>query len=412
MPRLAADIYNNLDYLLTILRNGQYNLLLSLLMDSQRIINELLEQASPTPTTSSHRFLRFYHRQRGFHPILWLKAANILAGMIMDQQSKLYLSEIDTPVANQLQQAFNEVNFIPKKALRRSTVFGKADKQPLGEERVFIVSDLHLAGRGILDRFHKMDKFIRFLKVIHMYDGVLIINGDFFDLWRTDLSSILLKYREILWEFMRIKRIILLVGNHDNWFENFTDQKLLLPNISVLEYFWDPELRIFIEHGHQADYYNSTFIGHAIVKLLTLLETITKVRWAEMMDNIRVRITSQRQWYKEQVIWVVHRIQQVLNEFTGWSPANPQRTSFIFGHSHHQRSRQVEQQINELLNKILPSVEFYNSAGWVLKEPRFLLVEKGNIHRMRLKTKALDMDEISKELSRHPDLSPPTDNKR
>jgi len=80
-------------------------------------------------------------------------------------------------------------------------------------DRAFIVSDLHMQDGEKDDPFKpNAEAFIRFLDYVK--NNLLILNGDIFDLWRTDLFHIVRAYPEVVKKILT-KNFIYLYGNHD-----------------------------------------------------------------------------------------------------------------------------------------------------------------------------------------------------
>ncbi len=81
---------------------------------------------------------------------------------------------------------------------------------------LYVMSDLHL-GAGRRDNFSepaRVKQLLKFLDHIGDEGGQLVILGDFFDLWRFNLSAILSEHPEIVKRFSQIDSIYI-PGNHD-----------------------------------------------------------------------------------------------------------------------------------------------------------------------------------------------------
>lgn len=85
---------------------------------------------------------------------------------------------------------------------------------------VFVVSDLHLGDKGPRDNFAAMSdeerprEFTSFLDFVEDHDGQLIIAGDLFELWQSNISVVLTTRPRLLDRLAKMGAIYIL-GNHD-----------------------------------------------------------------------------------------------------------------------------------------------------------------------------------------------------
>ncbi len=128
---------------------------------------------------------------------------------------------------------------------------------------IFVISDLHLGDGGLRDKFGSADKTRQlraFLDHVGSEGGELFILGDLFELWQMNLSSLLVKRREILDHFASLD-VVYVPGNHDVDLAHFagTDfihhpffQRMSKPFIREVG-----GKRYSFSHGHETDPFNA-----------------------------------------------------------------------------------------------------------------------------------------------------------
>ncbi|NQT89826.1 MAG: metallophosphoesterase [Candidatus Omnitrophica bacterium] len=118
-----------------------------------------------------------------------------------------------------------------------------------------IVSDLHLGDGSRSDDFHKSDEFLKLLDIVEDEAAQLIIAGDLFELWQSDLERVAFQHSRIINRLLVLAkdgRLIYLIGNHDHIpFVKYLSQEL---NISLV--YEDKDDRIWVEHGNQYNMFN------------------------------------------------------------------------------------------------------------------------------------------------------------
>ncbi len=134
---------------------------------------------------------------------------------------------------------------------------------------IFCVSDLHLGDKGPRDNFEHMNdgkrpcEFKRFLDHVEECEGRLLILGDLFELWQSNVSKVITCRPDLLDRLAKMPgggaRYIL--GNHDADLLYFTDPdspcKLTHPffQTTVSGYGEHIGREFYFIHGHQADPY-------------------------------------------------------------------------------------------------------------------------------------------------------------
>lgn len=309
-----------------------------------------------------------------------------LIEQFFEWETILSISETDPKVKVFLTDKFEIANQISSSTILERTSFGKAKIEPLGDQPVFIISDLHLATGNKFDRFNKAAKLVRLLKVVEKLKAILIVNGDFFDFWQATPHNVFIKYKEILWELLRIKRVILIVGNHDNWLENYNNQRFLMPNISVLSSFYDPGNHLYIEHGHLGDPINKSLFGEINTRLFMFLEKITRIHLLEKTENVLRKLTPQKIWYEHQIRSYINRMAEIYYDELQLEPQQGKLVPLriIFGHIHYKGYLNTIAAIQKELIAKLPEVEFISCGHWTVPDPVFLYMESGEIYTVKL----------------------------
>lgn len=309
-----------------------------------------------------------------------------LAEKLFEWETKLVFKSIPPEIELLLRNTVKKVNEIKSETILKKASFGKANVKTLGNQPVFIISDLHLASGAKLDRFNKAAKLIRLLKVVQKLNAVLIINGDFFDFWQTNPRKVFTKYKEIIWELVRIKRVILIPGNHDAWLSHFNNQRFLMPNISVINSFYDPDNNLYIEHGHLGDPINRSFFGRVFAAVVLGAEKISRIKMAEGVENLMKSLTPEKLWYEHQVESYVQRMRQIYFDELKIKHENKyfHQLRIVFGHIHYVNYLKTIELIQKECEENLPEVNFFSSGHWTDVNPIFLVFLDGKFSTIRL----------------------------
>lgn len=144
---------------------------------------------------------------------------------------------------------------------------GLADPQPQPKLRpIYAVSDLHLGDGSARDNFahmsegHRQEEFESFLDFVEGHNGQLLILGDLFELWQSNMSKVITHRVKLLDRLAAIGAIYIL-GNHDADLLYFIGQDKFCP---AHPFFQSMRMSFtatvsgrhfhFI-HGHQVDKY-------------------------------------------------------------------------------------------------------------------------------------------------------------
>ena len=119
----------------------------------------------------------------------------------------------------------------------------------------FFISDLHLGDGSRTDDFHRDKELIKFFEFAESQAQELIILGDFFELWQSDLDRVLFVHNEVIKKLLELRekiKVTYVIGNHDYIpFIKFTDLGL-----GICTEYSTKESGIIGEHGHRYDIFN------------------------------------------------------------------------------------------------------------------------------------------------------------
>ena len=161
----------------------------------------------------------------------------------------------------------------------------------LDNKTLYIVSDLHMGDGSKFDDFAPYVKlFNNFLNMVDEDpNGVLIIDGDIFELWQFSSGDVCKAYFDLIKRLIEMKTIFI-VGNHDIDLFGFIDFPLefsflsqLVKNVQTTR----GGKKIRIVHGHEFDIFNdpskSLFMGKIVSMLVGHYKKENKdfERWAE-----------------------------------------------------------------------------------------------------------------------------------
>lgn len=161
------------------------------------------------------------------------------------------------------------------------------------DKPTFVISDFHLGNGARADNFRQSraeQPLLRFLDLVAQQGKRLIINGDFFELWKFDLPICLKIYHPIFAQLQQLSddgmEIIYVFGNHD------FDLSYFQPLFHFVLENYNLGHHIYIEHGHRFDKDSGVTwkIRQAAVWLVSWLE-----RWVDR--NIDLRLDRALQKY-------------------------------------------------------------------------------------------------------------------
>lgn len=195
----------------------------------------------------------------------------------------------------------------------------------MNEGKIFIVSDLHYG----YDKFNNHDKFLSFLNKIKPED-LLIINGDFFDLWRCDFDKIYNQYQSLFNLLNTIANngtnIYYCIGNHDyeihKILQNYKSVKLIYPTM----YFQVNNKFFYLAHGHR----EYGCIGQDILKAMennAVKKMFRGVAKNKIMNKLYNKFLEKFSGKKE--------LDYISNKnYLRFLDKNPNYDVYVFGHTH------------------------------------------------------------------------------
>jgi predicted phosphodiesterase len=133
--------------------------------------------------------------------------------------------------------------------------------------KLLVLSDLHIADNRHLGTFGwEQEDFIGKIEAVRKELSIdkVILNGDTFDLYKSDYEGIVSRNRTII-DYLTEIGSVFIKGNHD-FALGYGQNHFGIVNAKGE--------KIYIEHGHRADFINGTpagrFIGHLFYKFLRL----------------------------------------------------------------------------------------------------------------------------------------------
>jgi len=159
------------------------------------------------------------------------------------------------------------------------------------------VSDLHLGDGSRADDFHLKDEFLKFLDIIESLNYQLVVVGDLFELWQSDLDKVAFYHSEVIERLLLLakkEKLIYLIGNHDH-----------VPFVKYIHSAWPVKLEfkddlmgIWAEHANQYDIFNRyrdprmalcNKLGRAISYMTGWLERVIHPDIDEWADAILIK---------------------------------------------------------------------------------------------------------------------------
>lgn len=142
-----------------------------------------------------------------------------------------------------------------------------------------VISDLHLGDRSGADDFAPNEPFLQaFLEEVAPRARRVILNGDIFELWQTDLEPILFAYPRLIATLVELARqveVIYILGNHD-WLPFHAFAGVGLAGAQVLPEFGSAESGMLVLHGHQWDELTRT-VGGGLPLLSAVSRMVTRL---------------------------------------------------------------------------------------------------------------------------------------
>lgn len=179
-------------------------------------------------------------------------------------------------------------------------IFDKSNKIFINDStKIVIMSDLHRGKKDIYDNFSKNENIFLYALDYYYKKGFIYIElGDGDDLWEVKKCTNIVKSNissfKVLKKFYNTGRLIMLYGNHDivkssqnvfnTCFNCYFDEKnakweTLLKDLTIYEslILKYNNNDIFLIHGHQVDYFNSTIWKITRFLVRSMWRTLEKV---------------------------------------------------------------------------------------------------------------------------------------
>ena len=163
--------------------------------------------------------------------------------------------------------------------------------------KIFI-SDLHLGDGSRTDDFNRDRELIEFLDYVESKASELIIVGDLFELWQSDLERVLFAHDKVIKRLLSLREKIKLtyvIGNHDYIpFIRFIDSALGIE----LEY-RNTENSIVAEHGNKYDIFNS------------YKNPLRSIKWPLGKRMALFAAAAERFLHKDADVWLSNRVEDI-----------------------------------------------------------------------------------------------------
>lgn len=228
---------------------------------------------------------------------------------------------------------------IINKKKKLNDIFNKSNKLFINDNtKIVIMSDLHRGKKDKYDNFSKNeDIFLNALDYYYKKNFIYIELGDGDDLWEvkkcTDIVKSNILVFNLLKKFYNAGRLFMIFGNHDitksssKFFENCfgtihneksSNDEILLSGLPIYEslILKYNNIDIFLIHGHQVDYINSTIWKFARFLVRSLWRVLEKLNVNDPTKSIKN--------YK-----VTNNVERILER---WSIKN--NKILIAGHTH------------------------------------------------------------------------------
>jgi len=141
--------------------------------------------------------------------------------------------------------------------------------------KILVISDLHIGNNDHFETFGwGCDEFIEALEMIRFKEKIdkIVLNGDIFELYKYSFNEVYNNNKKLI-DYLTSEFFVLLKGNHDAICglgkDNYTIEN-------------SEGKRIYIEHGHSADFMNGTRFGRKIQTFVfNCLRKLSKYKWVQ-----------------------------------------------------------------------------------------------------------------------------------
>lgn len=278
-------------------------------------------------------------------------------------------------------------------SVTRPARLGRGDRLPKSKPKqpaldklprpIFVVSDLHLGDRGPRDNFAHMnggnrtDEFWNFLNMVERANGRLIIVGDLFELWQSNMSLVLTSWHLLLNRLARMKAVYIL-GNHDADLLYFCSSSLGLSHpffktmaTNRTEYRGGKSFHFI--HGHETDSYCAGSVP-GIGRITAIYTGLKEDRnGGPLLDKYRTvedATTSRLEWVSGILRWCLRKPNRRQLGYLGLCKLLRTYNVVVSGHTH--RAGQLRSQYGP--------VPAYNAGTWAEGTCSFVVIDpKGKV---------------------------------
>ncbi|RLC37031.1 hypothetical protein DRH29_03205, partial [candidate division Kazan bacterium] len=170
--------------------------------------------------------------------------------------------------------------------------------------KYYIVSDTHIGDLSFGDYFTQKaeNEFIAFLNKISEENAVLIINGDAFDLYKACIMHIVKRREKLFEKLNRLKEVIYIIGNHDADMQIQEVREVFysaLPDVKIRifsEYYYNPAIGLYAEHGHVCDEYMHSKIMHYFDRFVYSIKKVLGWPYSRASEQVDMFFAKLDDW--------------------------------------------------------------------------------------------------------------------
>jgi len=257
------------------------------------------------------------------------------------------------------------------------------DEQP---RPIYAVSDLHLGDKGPRDNFthmgdgKRLGEFWSFLNMVERNKGRLIIVGDLFELWQSNMSLVLTSWNPLLKRLAAMKAVYVL-GNHDADLLHFcmSSHRLSHPFFKTMvtshTEFIDGKSFHFT-HGCVADHYcagSTPGIGRIIAIYTGLKEDQNGGPSLNKYQTIEAATTGRLEWVSGILRWFLRKPNRTQLGYAGLRKLLDSYDVVVSGHTHRAGQLHTKERLPHGTRVDVP-LPIYNTGTWAESTCSFVLV--------------------------------------
>jgi predicted phosphodiesterase len=147
----------------------------------------------------------------------------VISGYIEPREGEMLAKDLVVYMKGQLEKLGNTtITFAPDGMSIESQMEDEKAKDDIrgfirGFRNIILFSDTHVAGKGLEDNFgaEKEKELIKIIEWANSRRSLIIINGDFLELWEQKYGNIRRSYQALFAAIRNSRRVIYIAGNHD-----------------------------------------------------------------------------------------------------------------------------------------------------------------------------------------------------